>query len=144
MVPTATDKTQSVYESEWKTTLLLLTCSITSRHSESESAQMETTMSQSCYCVWGERSACHTESVCVVCLSVTRWQPKFRFWVWLYKRTGPRKLHITQCFYLGVVDQHVSVFMDGYHGEITSRRHPKEYALHNLLGFFFLNSYMIY
>lgn len=49
----ATDKTQSVYEGVIKTTPLL-TCSITSRHSESESAQMETTMSQSCYCLWKE------------------------------------------------------------------------------------------
>lgn len=47
----STDKTQSVYGGVIKTTLLLLTCSITSRHSESESAQMETTMSQSCYCL---------------------------------------------------------------------------------------------
>lgn len=47
----STDKTQSVYGGVIKTTLLLLTCSITSRHSESDSAQMETTMSQSCYCL---------------------------------------------------------------------------------------------
>lgn len=51
----ASDKTQSVYEGVTKTTLLL-TCSITSRHSESESAQMETTMSQSCYCLWKDES----------------------------------------------------------------------------------------
>lgn len=49
----ATDKTQSGYEGAIikRTTPLLLTCSITSHHSESDSAQMETTMSQSCYCL---------------------------------------------------------------------------------------------
>lgn len=55
LTTTDTDKTQSVYKSEIKTTLLLLTCSITSCHSESESAQMQTTMSQSCYCLWRKK-----------------------------------------------------------------------------------------
>ena len=52
-----------------KTTLLLHTCSITSCHSESESAQMETTMSQSCYCLWNEEKTPYlTMSVLYHCL----------------------------------------------------------------------------
>lgn len=51
-----------------KNTLLLLTCSITSHHSESESAQMETTMCQSCYRLWNEDTPHTTTCVLYICL----------------------------------------------------------------------------
>lgn len=70
----ATDKTQSGYEGVIikRTTPLLLTCSITSHHSESDSAQMETTMSQSCYCLWTEERKTPSLIVSVLYLCLPR------------------------------------------------------------------------